>query len=93
MTPVAACRISQLFSAADGPAVILAGDFNARPGSEPMNVLFEAGWIDVVAPRSVIDYILVRNCGRWTVNEVIIVDEPVVSDHNPVLAILQWSGD
>jgi len=86
-------RISQLFSAADGPAVILAGDFNARPGSEPMNVLFEAGWIDVVAPRSVIDYILVRGCDRWTVKEVVIADEPVVSDHNPVLAVLQWSGD
>ncbi len=85
-------RIAQLF-AGDGPPVILAGDFNARPGSEPMNVLLQDGWIDVVAPRSIIDYILIRAGDPWKVKEVIIVDEPVVSDHDPVLAVLQWQGD
>ncbi|MBN2131999.1 MAG: endonuclease/exonuclease/phosphatase family protein, partial [Sedimentisphaerales bacterium] len=53
-------RIGQLFAGNEGPPVILAGDFNARPGSEPMNRLLENGWIDVVAPRSIIDYILIR---------------------------------
>ena len=69
-------------------AVILAGDFNARPGSEPMKVLLDAGWIDAVAPRSVIDYVLVRSCDAWKVKEVTILDEPVVSDHDPVLVVL-----
>jgi len=86
-------RITQLFDKAEGPPVILAGDFNARPGSEPMNVLLEDGWIDVVAPRSRIDYILVRAADPWRVKEVIIVDEPVASDHDPVLAVLEWQGD
>jgi len=87
-------RLSQLFPSKEGKPVILAGDFNARPGSEPMNTLLNAGWIDTISPRSVIDYILVRACDPWTVKEVTIVDEPVASDHDPVLAVLEWrAGD
>jgi endonuclease/exonuclease/phosphatase family metal-dependent hydrolase len=86
-------RLARLFSKQEGCPVILVGDFNARPGSEPMNVLLNAGWIDAVAPRSVIDYVLLRSCDRWKVKEMTILDEPVVSDHDPVLVILQWQGD
>lgn len=87
-------RISELlFPRDEGPPVILAGDFNARPGSEPMNVLLDDGWLDVVAPRSRIDYILIRTSDPWRVKEIIIVDEPVASDHDPVLAILEWQGN
>ncbi|MCX5643975.1 MAG: endonuclease/exonuclease/phosphatase family protein [Phycisphaerae bacterium] len=86
-------RISRLFSKQEGGPVILAGDFNSRPGRESMKVLLDAGWIDAVAPRSVIDYVLLRSCDPWKVKEVTIVDEPVVSDHNPVLVDLQWQGD
>ncbi len=86
-------RLSQLFPAREGHPVILAGDLNARPGSDPMQVLLEAGWLDVVAPRSVIDYVLVRAADSWRVKEVIIVDEPVASDHDPVLAILEWQAE
>ena len=85
-------RLGQLFPADKGNPAILAGDFNARPGSEPMNVLLDAGWIDTISPRSIIDYILVRSCDPWTVREVIIVDEPIASDHDPVLVVLQWQG-
>ncbi len=85
-------RLTQLFPSKEGIPVVLAGDFNARPGSEPMNVLLSTGWIDVVSPRSVIDYVLVRACDPWKVKEVIIADEPVASDHNPVLAVLAWQG-
>jgi endonuclease/exonuclease/phosphatase family metal-dependent hydrolase len=86
-------RMSQLSAKDEGPPIILAGDFNARPGSDPMNVLLEDGWTDVVAPRSRIDYVLVRASDPWKVKEVIIVDEPVASDHDPVLAILEWQGN
>jgi endonuclease/exonuclease/phosphatase family metal-dependent hydrolase len=86
-------RLARLFSKQEGYPVILVGDFNARPGSEPMNVLLDAGWIDTVAPRSIIDYVLVRSCDPWKVKEVAIIDEPVVSDHDPVLVILQRQGD
>lgn len=85
-------RISHLFSKQERCPVILAGDFNSRLGSEPMKTLLDAGWIDTVAPRSVIDYVLVRSCDPWKVKEVTIVDEPVVSDHDPVLVVLQWQG-
>ena len=85
-------RLSRLFSKQEGGPVILAGDFNARPGSEPMKVLFDAGWIDTVAPRSAIDYVLVRPVDPWKVKEVTVVDAPVVSDHKPVLVVFQWQG-
>ncbi|MEN6576596.1 MAG: endonuclease/exonuclease/phosphatase family protein [Phycisphaerales bacterium] len=85
-------RISQLFPSKEGNPMILAGDFNARPGSEPMNVLLNSGWIDVISPRSMIDYVLVRACDGWTSKEVVILDEPVASDHDPVLAVLEWKG-
>lgn len=86
-------RLGQLLPAEGGQPVILAGDFNARPGSAPMSVLLDNGWLDVVAPRSIIDYILLRKADPWQVKEVVIVDEPVVSDHDPVLAVLEWQGD
>lgn len=85
-------RLGQLLSVKDGPPIILAGDFNARPGSDPMNVLLDADWTDVVAPRSKIDYVLVRSSDPWQIEEVTIVDEPVASDHDPILAVLRWRG-
>jgi len=83
-------RLAQLFPSEKGNPVILAGDFNSRPGSEPMDVLLNAGWIDAVSPHSVIDYVLVRRCDPWEVKEITIIEEPVVSDHSPVLVVLQW---
>jgi endonuclease/exonuclease/phosphatase family metal-dependent hydrolase len=85
-------RMGRLFPEAGGPAVILAGDLNARPQSEPMKVLLDNGWLDAVAPRSKIDYVLIRASDPWEIKEVIIVDEPVVSDHDPVLVVLEWRG-
>lgn len=86
-------RLSQLFPSEKSAPTILAGDFNARPGSEPMNVLLSDGWIDTISPGSVIDYVLVRQCDSWTIKDVAIVEESVASDHNPVLVVLQWRGD
>ncbi len=86
-------RIKSLFPKQGGSPTILAGDFNTRPGSEPMQILLDAGWKDVVAPRSAIDYVLVRACDPWKVKEVTILDEQVVSDHKPVLAVFDWQGE
>ena len=86
-------ELDRLFSNAEGTPIILAGDFNARPGSEPMNVLLEEKWFDAVAPRSRIDYVLTRKKDAWKVVETKIVDEPVVSDHDPILTILKWEGN
>lgn len=84
-------RLNTLFAEADLP-VILAGDLNARPGSAPMDVLLEEHWVDAIAPQSRIDYILYRRDDPWHVAEVQILDEPVASDHQPVLAVLEWRG-
>jgi endonuclease/exonuclease/phosphatase family metal-dependent hydrolase len=85
-------RINRVLPAAGGPPIILAGDLNARPGSRPMNELLTERWIDAIAPRSRIDYVLTRAGDPWNVSEVTIVDEQVVSDHRPVLAVLEWTG-
>jgi endonuclease/exonuclease/phosphatase (EEP) superfamily protein YafD len=55
-----------------------------------MQVLRDAGWVDTVAPRSVTDHVLVRSSDSWKVKEAKILDEPVASDHDPALVVLQW---
>ena len=86
-------RINRLFSADGDPPVILAGDLNARPGSDPMKILLAERWTDAIAPRSRIDYILYRSNDPWHVVEVNIVDDRVASDHRPVFVVLQWQGE
>lgn len=85
-------ELDKLFSARSDLPVIMVGDLNARPGSKPMQVLLDGAWIDAVAPKSRIDYVLLRKTDPWEIVETIIVDEPVVSDHDPVLTVLKWTG-
>ncbi len=73
--------------------VILAGDFNARPTSEPMNILLEFNWLDAVSPQSRIDYVLLRKNDPWEIIDVEVIDEPIASDHDPVLVTLRWAGE
>jgi endonuclease/exonuclease/phosphatase family metal-dependent hydrolase len=86
----------------DGRATILAGDLNARPGTEVM-ALFDERWTDPPAedpsptspsgrPRLRVDYVLVRPAASWRVIESRIIDEPVASDHRPLLVVLEWTG-
>lgn len=86
-------RLNELVRPDSPIPVILAGDFNARPTSEPMNVLLESNWIDAVAPQSRIDYVLLRKDDPWEIVNVEVIDEPVASDHDPVLVTLRWTGD
>lgn len=86
-------QLRRLFTAGASPPVILAGDFNARSGSEEMRTLLDRGWRDASDPRSRIDYVLVRDADPWKVAEVRLVDERVVSDHRPLLVVLEWQGD
>jgi len=41
------------------------------------------------APAKWIDYVLFRPADRWEVVEVRVLDEPVASDHQPLLAVLR----
>jgi endonuclease/exonuclease/phosphatase family metal-dependent hydrolase len=40
-------------------------------------------------PDRWIDYVLVRPADRWEVSDVRVLDEPVASDHRPLLAVLR----
>jgi endonuclease/exonuclease/phosphatase family metal-dependent hydrolase len=77
-----------------GPA-ILGGDLNAVPGSEPLAALL-ARWRSTTtepqptfpagSPTRQIDFILYRAVGVLESGEVRVLDEPVASDHRPILA-------
>ncbi len=82
---------------------ILTGDLNARPDSRVMDELkkswsmagdgedlntFPAG-----APRIKIDYVLFRPANRWKVIEARVLDEPIASDHRPLLVVLELLPD
>lgn len=91
--------INELFAAdGDDLRTILAGDMNAIPGSEPVQVL-ETKWqnaIDEAAaptvpsqnPTSRIDYIFYRSKSQFQVEESKVIDEAMASDHRPVFAVL-----
>ncbi|KPK87104.1 hypothetical protein AMJ80_12500 [bacterium SM23_31] len=85
-------QINRLFPAKEGLPIILVGDLNSRRGSDAMNELLVERWVDATAPESRIDYILLRIGDPWRIVEVKIIDERVVSDHRPVLAVLEWQG-
>ena len=83
---------------ADTPALI-AGDFNATPDSRPIRE-FEKKWriagddaailtFPSEKPNRRIDYVMYRPTDKWKVEEVRVLDEPVASDHRPVLAVLR----
>lgn len=84
----------------DAAIVILAGDLNAEPGSEPMNVLSDH-WLDAadqagfpqatypnVNPDRRIDYVLVRQVDSWQVLKAEVVEGLIASDHCPLFVIL-----
>jgi endonuclease/exonuclease/phosphatase family metal-dependent hydrolase len=90
-------RIRDRLAAHDALPSILAGDLNAEPGRTPMAVL-EQEWTRIptgpsypsVDPEFEIDHVLVRPANRWRVIETRVIDEPDVSDHLPVLVVLEW---
>ena len=85
--------------ASDTLPTVLAGDLNATPDSRVMQRMFEH-WMDAAsehpqptvpaeAPRSRIDYVLLRPSGAWRVAEVEVVPEPLASDHRPLRAAIR----
>lgn len=88
--------------AGDPLPMLLAGDFNARPESREIQRLLEGstGWVDTAgasaaptipaeAPKSRIDYVFARPAAGWTTVSSTVLDEPVASDHRPLLAVLR----
>jgi len=92
-----------LASSGDSLPTILAGDMNATPGSEPMNVLLskwtnaidEASAPTVPSKESIsrIDYILFRSGDPFAVKETRVIPEAMASDHRPVFAVLELKAE
>jgi len=83
--------------------MILGGDFNSKPGSSVMNLIEEV-WTNTdkgedrftmssTNPRSEIDFVLYRPANRFDVVSIDVLDEPLVSDHRPVLMVLSLHRD
>ncbi len=93
-----AAKLNEVFADAKMP-VILAGDLNATPDSKPL-ALLTAQWTVATAdelftfpagkPTKQIDYVLFRPAGAFKIVETKVIDEPVASDHRPLLAVLEW---
>ncbi len=90
--------LNQLFRDSPIP-VIMAGDFNATPESEPMKLLV-ANWtcaqivkempsIPSSQPKRQIDYILYRSTLQVHVDQAGVLEEPIASDHRPVFAVIE----
>lgn len=102
-TPDPANRISQVIqlnNLLDGIKypVILAGDLNALPGSEPMKIL-ERKWVlsdpsgliptyPSSSPKKKIDYVLFYPFDAWEIVETYVIDNKIASDHCPYMVIL-----
>jgi endonuclease/exonuclease/phosphatase family metal-dependent hydrolase len=96
-------KLSPLLAKDNRLPTILAGDFNAVPGSPPINVLL-AHWSYATAddpqptwpskdPQVKLDYVFFRPAASWRVVDVQVVDELVASDHRPLLVVLEWRAD
>jgi endonuclease/exonuclease/phosphatase family metal-dependent hydrolase len=85
------------------PPAILAGDFNCQPGSPPMaelanvwTLVSDAGGgggpspsFPSTRPQISIDHVLVKPRERWRAIEARVIDEPMASDHRPVVVKLE----
>jgi endonuclease/exonuclease/phosphatase family metal-dependent hydrolase len=87
---------------ADPVPTILAGDFNSIPNSKVIDFM-EAGWsildkgedrltFSSFAPDREIDFMMFRPPGYFQVVHHDVLDEPVISDHRPVVADLIFRG-
>jgi endonuclease/exonuclease/phosphatase family metal-dependent hydrolase len=91
-------KIEEIIADRRDQPMILAGDLNASPDSRVI-AEFAKNWrgtsgkdlgtFPAVKPEKQIDYVLYRPAERWKVIETRVLDEPVASDHRPILAVLR----
>lgn len=91
-------KINEVFTSGPYPA-ILAGDLNAQPGSNPINILEEL-WSSTYnkinpeptfpsdAPKKTIDYVMHFPAGRWKILETKVICDSIASDHCAYLVTL-----
>ncbi len=93
-------RLVELLADKLAAMTILAGDFNAQSGSKPVKIIEQAGWRDTTGdaaltfpsgkPDRKIDWIFTGPQSGWRVVRSEVMNEPVASDHRPVLVELEW---
>jgi endonuclease/exonuclease/phosphatase family metal-dependent hydrolase len=93
--------INQIISKPSHLPAILAGDLNAIPQSEVLQI-FQQQWtlancqelptVPVTEPTKQIDFILYRPAQQWKTIEVRVLDEAIASDHRAIFAELEWQG-
>ena len=99
---VQAKYLNDLLLSDDELPSILAGDLNARPGTDAMGV-FDAHWTNaalVGLPQDLPtgrrrlrgDFVLFRPAESWRVIESRVVADRIASDHRPLLIVLEWVG-
>ena len=92
-------KINEVFTSGPYPA-ILAGDLNAQPGSNPINILEEiwSATYDKInpeptfpsdAPGITIDYVMHFPAGRWEAVETEVICDSIASDHCACLVTLK----
>jgi endonuclease/exonuclease/phosphatase family metal-dependent hydrolase len=91
--------LSARLEAIDHP-VVLAGDFNSFRGGRVVRLLREEDWFVVEkeggrftfpadAPAREIDFVMLRPASAFEIVEHRVIEEPVVSDHRPLLVVLR----
>jgi len=79
--------------------MLLVGDMNSTPGSAPI-VEVAQHWSDALddpmqktfpadRPKVLIDYVFFRPASAWRVVEKRVIEEPMASDHRPVLIVFE----
>ncbi len=92
-------KLNELFANTDEPT-ILAGDLNDTPDSKALATL-STKWKLATAtpslmtfpsgkPTQQLDYVLYRPSQMFRVLDARVLNEPLASDHRPVLVLLEW---
>jgi len=94
-----ATLLMEILRASPYEVQILTGDINARPGSPVVDLLLTE-WEDTTpdealtfpadTPDRKIDYILLPQGHNWRVVHAEVIDEPMASDHRPIIVDLEW---
>jgi endonuclease/exonuclease/phosphatase family metal-dependent hydrolase len=88
--------IERAFREGSDLPMILTGDLNALPDSPPLAKLADRGWTqgdpetelltwEATNPDRQIDYVLVAPARAWRIVNIEVMDEPLASDHLPIV--------